>query len=255
MADSGILASTANLDYTTATDNFLLEMLLAGRISSYDYDELRSSLAAERHQHAHHLPGNVSLYGFAQYEQLEAISKVLNTSELLEQILVNLPLQTLLVGAQTACKGFKRAMDKSSAIRRQMFLLDDMKQTPGVLPLLFTHNIVCGVHEISKDGATFDLQEAGLKVLMNWSGPTDFLLMQPASRRGRISGTCSRRLPSGGQVHGYPLSKEFICADGLGLTLAHLLDTINNESNARRAELPMCKATLTIRKINFDSSM
>ncbi|KAK3704410.1 hypothetical protein LTR37_013833 [Vermiconidia calcicola] len=233
MADSGIPASPANLD-TTATDNLLYEMLNAGGISVYDYDRLRSSLAAERHQHAHHLPGNVSLYGFAKYGELEAISKVLNTSELLEQILVNLPLQTLLVGAQTTCKGFKRAIDKSPAIRREMFLLDDPKQTPGVLPLFFTHNI-----------------EAGLKVPINWSGPTDFLLIQPAIRRGRISGKCNRIFPSGGWVR-YPLSKEFTCAEGQGLTLAHFLDTIK-DPNARGAGVPMCAATLTIHKISMGS--
>ena len=67
-------------------------------------------------------------------ERHEAMSKVLNTIELLENILYYLPAESLALRARLVCKAFKHTVENSPSIQRRMFFLPDLNCDLKLLP-------------------------------------------------------------------------------------------------------------------------
>lgn len=106
-------------------------MLAAGKVTQEAYGLLQGSLQSTTQEAGHSIPGNVTLRS-PSVGELEALSKVLNTPELLEHILRSLTPQDLLLRAQVASKAFKHAIDTSPSIRRKMFRDADRAATEHV---------------------------------------------------------------------------------------------------------------------------
>ena len=119
--------------------SYLSRMLQDGRISQIDYDHLRALLKQERHQHEEHVPGNVTLHAVFKRADLESASRVFNTPESLEHLLVHVPATDLQLRTQLVRKEFRHAIEASPNIRRRMFLEPDNR--PGLQPALMPYKI------------------------------------------------------------------------------------------------------------------
>ena len=96
--------------------DILLTLLKSGRITRKDYVVYKIL-----HNRQLTATSNVILSDFADKRPLpNATSKVFNTPELLEMILLRLKPAHFLTKAQLTCRGFKRSMDSSPAFRRCM---------------------------------------------------------------------------------------------------------------------------------------
>ncbi|KAK4540779.1 hypothetical protein LTR36_008856 [Oleoguttula mirabilis] len=113
----------------------LLAIKNEGRITREEYDLLAANLDANASTVT--LPDNITIATIAHpsYSALEAISRVLNTAELLEQIILQLPPLVIINTAMRVCKGFNHAIEASPAIQRKIYRSPDRKM--GEHTLLF----------------------------------------------------------------------------------------------------------------------
>lgn len=107
------------------------QLLASGHISQHQSNVLQSAIHDDGNEDDIIVPGNVTV-GFdvkAFRNQLEAASRVFNTPELLENILLYSDPTELLLHIQLTCKGFYHATHTSLSLRRKLFLGPDYKQS------------------------------------------------------------------------------------------------------------------------------
>jgi hypothetical protein len=101
------------------------------------------------------IPGAISLSIAEAARALLAISRVLNTLELLEAILLQLPTQDLLFNAYLTCRGFKDTIEASQKLEEKMFLRPDLSSPLQEFPFRVyrykllqpaTHTLALGIH-------------------------------------------------------------------------------------------------------------
>lgn len=105
------------------TERLLQQKLKAGELSPETFDDLKAAVELDKQvAFGHRVEGRlVTLQtSLPCYPQLVAVSKVFNTTELLEQILTYILPQHLVLYASPVCKGFKRTIDESSRLRKIM---------------------------------------------------------------------------------------------------------------------------------------
>ncbi|KAK5127114.1 hypothetical protein LTR85_008474 [Meristemomyces frigidus] len=155
--------------------------------------------------------------------ELRAISRVLNTAELLEMILVHLPATDLLHSVPLACKGFQAATLSSLTIKRHLFRAPDLTATPQMLPLdlcgfrlhnreLNENTMLVGEKKKVLDICTRSyIQSHALAAMRHWQ-PGTLQLRQPPITAVTIN------LGSGGTTFG----REFELHLASGITLMHV---------------------------------
>jgi len=67
---------------------------------------------------------------------LDAISQVFNTAELLENIIIGLPVNKLLSRTQFVCKAFRNAVHGTPELRKKLFVQPDDRPGPTLMPPL-----------------------------------------------------------------------------------------------------------------------
>ncbi len=83
----------------------------------------------------HYIPGAITLRAsLPTYAGMLAAFNVFNTIELLEQILLSVPAEDLLLHVQFVSKSFKRTIDDSLAIGREMFRQPDYSNPLAAFP-------------------------------------------------------------------------------------------------------------------------
>ncbi|KAF2766516.1 hypothetical protein EJ03DRAFT_176946 [Teratosphaeria nubilosa] len=115
---------------------FLDQMLSGKRISEDDHAALRGLIAAEANLLE---PTNASKIGFTTccQSRLKAASKLFDTAELLETILLLVPQPSLPFSVRRVCKALKTAIDTMPAIQQWLFSHYDphaTTQAPVLLP-------------------------------------------------------------------------------------------------------------------------
>ena len=118
----------------------LLRTVLAeGRISNDEFNILTTQPidAIEVFTPHDHIVGQVNACGICARKQVEAISKVLNTPELLEMILLYLPPSDLLLRLEKVCTAFRSAINSSKPLLRKIFVEPDYRSSKSApLPFL-----------------------------------------------------------------------------------------------------------------------
>lgn len=91
------------------------------------------------------VPGNIAVASSGPQTQLEAVSRVLNTAELLETILLQVPFISLL-RLESTCQGFRSAIEGSIKIQRLMHRAPDHSASPRKDSYLEPKGIEVGIH-------------------------------------------------------------------------------------------------------------
>lgn len=118
LASRGIDATTNQSFSATATDLDILASLLAsGRITRKDYAAYRKLRNKKTSAATGH---NILFKTQDSRVASNSVSEVLNTTELLEQILSNLNGGLLITRAQLVCSGFKRVIDTSPTLQKAL---------------------------------------------------------------------------------------------------------------------------------------
>ncbi|KAK3722174.1 hypothetical protein LTR37_002607 [Vermiconidia calcicola] len=113
---------------STAATTLLNELLSSGRITKFEFDRLNAVCQQLPAEDDSQIQGNVTLRT-PDRKRIETVSRVLNTPELLEHILVQMLTSDLLLRAQLACKTFRDAIDSSVRIRRLLHREPDFNRT------------------------------------------------------------------------------------------------------------------------------
>ncbi|KAK5127122.1 hypothetical protein LTR85_008482 [Meristemomyces frigidus] len=109
----------------------LLTILDEGRITQEEYDSISPTMNVNTRPAT---LGSSVIIGLPPMSELEAVSRVLNTAELLESILSHLPALLLISVAPRVCKGFHRAIEASPTLQRKTFRkLDHGMRKPTLL--------------------------------------------------------------------------------------------------------------------------
>lgn len=115
----------------TSTSTRLAALLKAGSITQEDYDTVQAeieSICRVRSDQitVRRIDRNITLSSqMPTVSELEAISKVLNTPELLEMILIQLPPHFIIARGSRICKGVQAAVNASPALQRHIFRAPD----------------------------------------------------------------------------------------------------------------------------------
>ena len=164
------------------------------------------------------------------HNECEAVSRVLNTIELLEEILANLPPDQLFRIERT-CKAFQAAINGCPGIRRHLFREADHKCAFTFIPVKF-----CGmrIHQTSSDLYGYSswlwLDETSYDRLRSYAGLRNLLLAQPPPLHAKIhaeSVDSVRRY----QLMGYSTT----CSNHTGITTGDVLETVGNLSERHRS--------------------
>ena len=110
---------------------YINRLLRSGKISDQDYEMLKGLLRTDLSALAIIIPGHVNLIDTTCSRRSKAISRVFNTPELLEAILIHLPFLDLLLRVILTCKAFRNVIDHSPALQRILFRLPDLKALPA----------------------------------------------------------------------------------------------------------------------------
>lgn len=125
---------------TTALDFLSHNFRASHRVSQDDIDMLKSHITDEQSLDASsitnqslvavNIPGNITISDYIKPAKLEVTARVFNTTELLETVLLFLPVKTLL-RLEGTCKGFQRAIEESVKVRRLMRRAPDFSAAPS----------------------------------------------------------------------------------------------------------------------------
>ena len=114
--------------------SYLAQILQDGKVSDEDYGSLTRLYAQEVEANNKSrnkdfllitIPGNITLTRSTNRSNLEAMSAVLNTVELLEYILGLLPFKQLVEVVPYVCRGFYQITKSSLLLRRRLFRASD----------------------------------------------------------------------------------------------------------------------------------
>jgi hypothetical protein len=213
----------------------LAQMLGEGRISWKDHSRLmrmvryEKRLAAQSVSTCTKLEGSiVTIANTVTPEELTALYKVFNTTELLECILAALPPFEQL-RARAVCKGFQVVIDTSPTIQRAMFRRAATKNshlTPPPYP--FLRGIRCGIlqaHGRKKVAASIGRAAYSKFSTLDLRGQSilgSMLLAQPAPKVGMLYRDCRciqfKRRYLGTRVH-----------NDAGLTFGHMFQAMSKK--------------------------
>lgn len=212
----------------------LAQMLGERRISWKDYSCLmrmvryEKRLAVQSVSTCTRLEGNITIANTVTPEELTALYKVFNTTELVECILARLsPIE--LIGARAVCKGFQEVIDTSPTILRAMFRRAATKishLTPPPYPSL--RGVRCGIRQAhGRKRIVASINRAAYSKLstLDLRGSSilgSVLLAQPPPKVGMLYRDCRciefRRRYIGKRVH-----------DDAGLTFGHMFQAMDKK--------------------------
>ena len=165
----------------------LKAMLKEDKITRNDFDVLTASLNNDLKKCAQqvsngdgsitfNVPGLVDVSRTLSYPELESITKVFNTPELLEMILLFLPIEDLLIGVERTCEAFRHAMDNSTKIQRHLFCVAMSTSALQAFPLILE------VSEVYPEYNQYAQTYAGVEDLLLFFWPFD---MPQSMRKSR----------------------------------------------------------------------
>lgn len=138
---------------------YLTKLLENGSITEDDYNTIEGmherELQSAKVTAGLTIPGNITISSTptASYATLAAISRVFNTAELLEKILVNLDYE-LLTSVPLVCRVFNAMTNTSLPLQRRVFKAPDFTRPKLKYALLISELLPCEV--IDKMGFTVD---------------------------------------------------------------------------------------------------
>ena len=218
--------------------------------SASQYDILNTSMTSPELGDDALLFGNIDMK--VPRNECEAVSRVFNTIELLEEILANLPPDQLFRIERT-CKAFQAAINGCPGIRRHLFREADHECAITFIPFKF-----CGmrIHHTSWDLYGYSwlwLDETSYDRLGSYAGLRNLLLAQPPLLHAKI------HAESVDSVRRYqPMGNSTTCSNPTGITIGDVLETVGNLSERHRSYNNMawpkcCRIIVYCSGLDFES--
>ena len=119
LSANGCVFNTTSIAPADTLEDFVAQLLEYDRLT---VEESMRLLKLSQCSQALTIPGNITISRtVTTLSELDVISRVFNTTELLQMILEKLPINDLLLRASRVCKGFSLAIDGSPEIQRILF--------------------------------------------------------------------------------------------------------------------------------------
>ena len=168
------------------------------------------------------IQGGILMYGaHGQCARNAALSRLLNVAELLEQILLWLPIEDLLLRVPRVCKVFKASVNNSISVRKQLFLEPDFAATYRVMPFRFYDQRLVSIPESTSGAFFFWISHPIFTKYCEKKSLMDTLVVQPPVRKMEL------RLERGSQYR--VLKFDCMVTNPRGIRFRDLMNALERE--------------------------